>query len=222
MDRSPAPSKYVSYLTVVVLLALTAIGCQSVAFTAAYLFKGLDVDPDYPGLKGKTVAVVCRPSGSVQYSYPFASRELAQEINKLLKENVSKIKLIDQQKVDAFVDSKGSDMEYFEIGKGVKADMVVAVDLEAFKLKEGQTLFQGRADTVVRVYDCQKTGHGKEVFHKNLPEVVWPKGTQVPTEDRKECDFQTDYVKVLASRVGWLFYAHDPNDNLGQDADAWK
>ena len=38
----------------------------------------------------------------------------------------------------------------------MKADMVVGIDLEGFSLFQGQTLYQGKANATVRVYDCQQ------------------------------------------------------------------
>ena len=34
----------------------SAVGCSSLLFTVAYLFKGTDVDADFSGLEGKRVA----------------------------------------------------------------------------------------------------------------------------------------------------------------------
>jgi hypothetical protein len=153
---------------------------------------------------------------------------LAAEVAKLLKTNVPKIKMIDQQQVDMWIDKHDPEQEYVEIGKGVKADMLVAIELESFNLKAGQTLYQGRANTTVRVYCCQKDKKdkdkelkvGKEMFRKTLTESIWPKGTQVQTE-RSENDFRREYISVLGGRIGRLFYAHDPYAEIGQDTAAW-
>ena len=52
-------------MALLMIAALPAIGCQSGLFTAMYLFKGTEVDPDFKDLKGKKVAVVCRPMVSL-------------------------------------------------------------------------------------------------------------------------------------------------------------
>jgi len=220
MDRSLVQRKS-AYLAALTLLVLSAGGCQVVMLTAGLLFKGTDEDAEFNDLKGKTVAVVCRPAQSVQYTNPFASHELSAEVAALLKANVSKIKIINQQKVNDWVDKNDADAEYADIGKGVKADMVVAIDLENFNLKAGQTLFQGHSNVAVHVYDCQKTGEGKEVFHKSMPEIVYPRGMPVAT-DRKEGEFRHEYVVVIATQIARFFYAHDPYADVGEDANAWR
>ena len=158
-----------SLLAALMIAALPAIGCQSALFTAMYLFKGTDVDPDFKELKGKKVAVVCRPMASLQYSNSNVGRDLAQQITLLLQEQVPKIKTIDQRKIAKWTDENTWE-EYPEVGKAMKADMVVAVDLESFSIYQGQTLYQGKANATIRVFDCTKKGKGKEVFHKSIPQ----------------------------------------------------
>ena len=55
-----------------VLITVAALscssGCRSAIATAMYLFKGDDVNAEYTGLKGKKVAVVCRPPADLNYS----------------------------------------------------------------------------------------------------------------------------------------------------------
>jgi hypothetical protein len=209
---------------IVAILALMAVlspvlGCRQVMVTAMYLFKGTDVDPDFAGLKGKQVAVVCRPQVSLQYRNANASRELAQQITLLLQERVPKIKTIDQRKISKWADENTWE-EYPEVGKAVKADMVVGIDLEGFSLYQGPTLYQGRASATVRVYDCRKGG--KMVFEKNLPQAIYPPNSAVSTSDRLEPEFRREFVLVLADQIARYFYAHDPYADVGRDAAALK
>lgn len=194
-----------------------AMGCRSVMTTAAYLFNGTNVEADFAGLKGKTVAVVCRPLVSLQYRNSNAARDLAQQITLLLQENVPKIKTVDQRKVAKWTDENTWE-EFSEVGKAMKADMVVGVDLEEFSIYQGQTLYQGKANATVRVYDC-KDGH-KMVFEKILPQSVYPPSSGVPTSTRPEAEFRRGFVKVLADQIARHFYAHDPYADIAQDASA--
>jgi hypothetical protein len=198
---------------------LPAIGCTSLLFTVAYLFKGLDIDPDFGDLKGKKVAVVCRPMVSLQYANANVGRELAQQISLLLKEQVPKIKVIDQRKIVKWTDENTWD-EYPEVGKAMKADMVVAVDLESFSLYQGQTLFQGKANATIRVFDCKK--NGKEVFRKSIPQCVYPPSAPMPASERTEPDFRNEFVGKLANQIARHFFSHDPHADLGEDAASLK
>ena len=110
--------------------------------------------------------------------------------------------------------------EYTEVGKAMKADMVVGIDLESFSLFQGQTLYQGKANATIRVYDCQE--RGKMVFEKELPQAIYPPNSAVPTSERTEAEFRREFVAVLADQIARHFYAHDPYADVAQDASALK
>ena len=58
-----------------------------------------------------------------------------------------------------WLDSHGDDLtDYRDVGRGVKADMVVGIDLLSFNLHEGQTLLKGRAKVGVKVYAHDEEG----------------------------------------------------------------
>jgi uncharacterized protein YbjQ (UPF0145 family) len=207
----------------VVLAAAVALvssgGCRSAMATAMYLIKGNDLDPDYPGLKGKKVAVVCRTAAGLSYTNATVGRDLAQEMGKLLQERVPKIKVVDSQKVAKWCDENTWE-EYTEVGKAMKADVVVGVELEKFGLYQAQTLFQGKANAKVYVYDC-KDG-GKVVFEKILPQSVYPPNTGIPTSDVQESEFRREFIGVLADQIARHFYAHDSNADMTQDISALR
>ncbi len=206
-------------MLMLLIVALPAVGCRNALFTATYLFKGMNVDPDFKDLKGKKVAVVCRPVVSLQYANSNVGRELAERISLLLQEQVPKIKVIDQRKIAKWTDENAWD-EYPEVGKAMKADMVVAVDLEGFSLYQGQTLYQGKANATIRVFDCKKGG--KEVFRKSIPQCAYPPSAPMPASERTEPEFRNEFVAVLANQIARHFFAHDPYADFGQDADTLR
>ncbi len=127
-----------------------ASGC-SVLATAMYIIEGTNTKADFNQLKGKRVAVICRPVTSLHFRDSSASRDLAKQVGILLQQHVSKIELIDQRDVFEWADENSWD-EYYEIGKALDADMVVGLDLEEFDLYEGQTLYKGKANVKIQVY----------------------------------------------------------------------
>ena len=128
-----------------------------------------------------------------------------------------KIKVIDQRKIAKWTDENTWD-EYPEVAKAMKADMVVGVDLESFSLYLGQTLYQGKANASIHVFDCKK--NGKEVFHKSIPQCIYPPNGAIATSERTEPDFRNEFVGVLADQIARHFYSHDPYADYGQDAAA--
>jgi hypothetical protein len=206
----------IALLMVLAAALLPAMGCQSLAFTLAYLIKGTDVDPEFDGLKGKHVAVVCRPLASLQYSNSNVARDLAGQVTQLLEQQVPKIKIIDQRKIAKWADENRWE-EYTEVGKAMKADVVVGIELESFSLYQAQTLYQGKANAVVQVYDCK---NGKLLFEKAIPQSVYPPNVPIYTSEMPEPQFRKKFVAVLADQIGRHFYAHDPHADLAQDATA--
>jgi hypothetical protein len=212
MDRHSVRQKV--FLSLALAAAtVSTVGCTSALLTAVYMFKGNDEDAKFAGLKGKKVAVVCRPMVSLQDSGSNVSRELAQQITTLLQEKGSKIKTIDGQKIARWTDENRWD-EYTEVGKAVKADVVVGVDLDSFSLYKGQTLFQGKAKARVLVYDCKT---GKLLFEDHIPQCLYPPNSAVETCVQTEPEFRRHFIHVLAERVGQNFYPHDRYANIGQD-----
>lgn len=207
----------------VVLLGLAGswplLGCKSALETGYYFIYGDDVEADYAGLQKKKVVVVCRPLMALQYWNANVAKEIGAEVSRLLRANVKKIEMVDQRKLSKWLDENSWE-EYTDVGKAMNADMVVGIDLETFNIFQGQTLYQGKANVSIHVYDC-KAG-GKEVFTRTMPPTVYPPNSQIPTSERQEGEFRRKFTLVLADQVARHFYAHDRNVDVAQDAAALK
>ncbi len=220
MDSSSG--RTVRRLMVAILLAgalLPAIGCNIVAM-GLYLVHGMNVDPDYDGLKGKRVAVVCRPVTSLQYRNSSVHNELAKNVGKLLSKHVSRIKMIDQREISQWTDEYTWE-EYQEIGKALDADFVVGLDLEEFTLYKGPTLYQGKASINITVYDISKNSKDP-AWEKALPQTLYPPNSAVAASEKPESQFRTQFVEALAEQIARHFYEHDPTVDFSADSTAVK
>ena len=197
------------------LLAALVPGCGPIA-TIAWLIHGPEMIPaQFEGLKGKRVAVVCLDANSL--SGPGGEAEtIAKAVALTLGKHVSDIRMVRQTEVADWLDSHGDDLtDYRDVGRGVKADMVVGIDLLAFNLHEGQTLLKGRAKVGVKVYDMTKGG---ELAYESAPkEIAWPEnGARHVTEN--EANFRTNFIFTLAERISNDFYEVEVGTNFGADA----
>jgi hypothetical protein len=232
MDRPSLRYRLPLALYCFLITVFASGGCVSGLATLAYLIKGTNVDAEYKGLKGKTVAVIVRPVVDLQYSNPNATIELGQAITADLRKNVPKIKVIEQQKVNEWCDENPPD-DYIALGKGLKADMVVAVELGGFSLLQGANIYQGRAVASLQVFDCRDAekkakdkdakkydkGDGSNiVFEKSLPEYKYPPAGGLPTSERQEPDFRQEYIKELADYIARHFYEHDSHADFAKDS----
>ena len=106
--------------------------------------------------------------------------------------------MIDQRKIAKWTDENTWE-EYSEVGKAVKADMVVGIDLESFSIYQGQTLYQGKADATIRVFDCR---HGnKEVFEKTIRNAFTRRAPAWPLRNAPRPTFRQEFLMVLANQM---------------------
>ena len=151
------------------------MGCKSVLETVTLLVNGTDLPADYTGLKGKTVAIVCKPLTSDEFSNAGTARALTEGICERLKTHVKDIHLVNAQKVAKLLDEEGLE-DYLEIGKKLKADKVVGIDIESFGVRDGQTLYRGRAKVSIQVYDVA----GKEIEWRKCRQSTCIPGSAAP------------------------------------------
>ena len=194
-------------LAAVLTLCLTVCGCAGFWGHLGYWSGASLVEPEYGELEGKRVAVVC-VCDSTSYGSGTEGRVLARQVGKLLAEYVSDIELVSQSEIADWVDRNGWDaVDYREVGSGVKADRVIALDLAGLTLSDDQVLFKGRAALTITVLDM--ADGGREVFRRNLPSVTFPTtGFYTHTETNK-ATFRQVFLNVLAKRAAQHFYEYD-------------
>lgn len=204
-------------LAAVALTVVALPGCAGFMSHMAYVLKGGHAVPaEFEGLQAKRVAVVCVSNDSV-YGPNSVSSILEHSVGTLLKQNVEDIDLIHREDVADWIDTHDWDqVNYREIGRGLNAEMVVAIDLDGFRLHEGRTLYKGRADITVAVYDMTKGG--EVVFRKSSPEYSFPENGARHSTEISETRFKRMFLMVLAQHVGKYFYEYYLEDDFARDA----
>lgn len=199
------------------LLALAlAAGC-SLLPTIAYIVRPEDVSAEFDGLNGKRVAVICRAT-SLEYASPTVGRDLAVRVGALLAKNGRKIQIVDERELDDWVD-KHDWHDYREVGRALKADMVLGMDLERFEVARGSTLLQGQADVRLTVYDIKKN---LTLWEKRPQTIKFPPNSPYSSSDRQEEDFRRQFIGVLAERISRHFYAYDSRKDFALDSTVLK
>jgi hypothetical protein len=193
-------------------ILMTVSGCVGFWSQMLYFGQGQMVPAEYDDLSERRVAVVCVSDTS---SYG-TGQVLAREVSAILRQSVEDIDLVRPDEIADWIDREGWDeIDYREIGRGVKAERVIAVDLAGFGLYEGSSLYHGRAQVTVTVYDM--TEKGREVFRKTLSEVRFPLTGPYPVGDVSEATFRRAFVQVLARHVTKFFRQYDLMDDFGTD-----
>jgi hypothetical protein len=212
MDRRNSSIRWTGILTALALVAIAALGCKSALTSGALLWNGYEVPAVFDGLKDKTVAVVCRMVTMEELSNNGMSRALSEALCERLKANNKKIKVIEPQKVAALLDMQEVD-DPIEIGRKLKADKVLVVNIESFRIHEGQTLYRGHSNLSVHVYDVETK---EEEWHKQPPQIEYPSYGPTPAQEMSEVEFRNNFIAVVAERIGRYFY---PHDRYAQDED---
>ncbi|MEQ8849781.1 hypothetical protein [Botrimarina sp.] len=221
MDR-PVSRLFCCCVLAVVAVAPLSIGCHPglLMATGIYMWEGGNLAPaECELLEQKRVAVFCRPPAATEFRHAGASRQLAQRVGMMLRENVKKIDVVPQRKVDEWLDENDTE-DFEELARAVKADLVVQIELGHFDLYSGKTVYKGSSAVQVFVNDMKDDG--AIVYEKDLGEVLFPVHGDVPIQDKPVTQFQREYVAVVAQRISHLFYAHDPYADFALDATAVK
>ena len=208
---------YVLLVLSVAAVTLTATGCLTTMANLINAGWGNLVPAQFDGLREKRVAVIC-VSGSSAFGPSSASTTIARQVTRLLKKNVRDIEIIEQQHVERWIDENDwNQVDYLEIGRGVGADVLVAVDLRSFSLHDGQTMYRGRADVSVTVYDMAQGKDEEEVFHISPPQFQYPKNTGQHTADIAEAEFRRNFISFVSLRIARYFYPYEVRDDYAND-----
>lgn len=181
-----------------------------------YTLKGHQVDPAFAGLDEKRVAVVCVSDNSA-YGPDTLTYTMSQMVGiKLANGLKDGSEVIAPVKIEEWIDENDwNETEYVELGKGVEADMVVAIEIASYSLTEGSTLFKGRSDVTVTVYDIEKDG---QVPYSTTPtHFVFPKHGR-PAIQTTEREFEAFYLAQLTNMIANKFIVHDRLESFANDA----
>ena len=217
MDRNflPRVSRW-TFLALGAAMLSTAAGCAVFTTIGWIVTDGKNVPAEYTkndGLEGKTVAVVCFDIGTSSFENAHVPANLAEAVAALLQQNVKHIKIIDPRDVANWTDNNSNrDQSYAEIGKNLEADVVVGIDLEDFRLRDGPTLYRGKAQVTLRVFDLKDPEMGESLWSKRIPQVQYPRLFPVPA-DAELAQFRREFIGELAKQIARKFYAHASSDD---------
>lgn len=203
-------------------VALTALSLVALSGGCTFLtqmvgaFEGREIVPaKFNGLADKRVAVVCIDVNSL-YGPGGESDLLAKAVSTQLNDNVKGIKMVRQSEIHDWIDQQDQALiDFRDVGRGVKADMVVGIDLNSISTRDVGTLLKGRANITVKVFDMSRPE--EPVYERPPTAIEFPEhGARHVTES--EANFRVMFVRVLADKITKDFYAHDRTLDFGRDA----
>ena len=200
---------------IVCFLSISSTGC--IARFAANLLhaaRGNEIPAKFDGLEAKKVAVVCVANTEAFGPRPI-SLILGEKVARKIQAGVKDVSVVDQQRIADWMDeNEWDEFDYSALGKGVGAEMVVAIDLDSFSIYDGKTMYKGRADVSVVVYDIASN---KMVFEHRPGQLQYPKNTGYHTTDLLEHEFRSRFVEIVASQIARNFHGYDVKEDFARD-----
>lgn len=203
-------------LLVIITIAVTQSGCLGLVSNLLYTARGDLVPAEFEGLAEQRVAVIVVTDSS-QYSDDIAARMASREISQILSEKVEDIDVVREDEIDDWRDSNSWDqVDFVSIGRGVKADKVVAVELTGLKLRDGATLYRGQVSATTTVFDIAT---GKREFRRHIDDYSYPITGGQYTSETTEAKFRRVFLHRLSGVVARYFHPYDFRDGVAGDAE---
>lgn len=208
-------SRFVCTFALAASLLVTSTGCVSLVANLMHAIHGNQVPAEYDQLGGHRVAVICSTDQGMRSNA--INTILSNNLHAALSINIEEIELVRHSEIEQWLDVHGwQESDYVEIGKGVKAERVLAVEVGNLELMNGQTLYRGQADLTVTVYDV--TENGRVLYRKQMPEFAFPNTGGKPVTETSETKFRSFFLSVVTRKIGSLFYAVDATSDYALDA----
>jgi hypothetical protein len=208
-----------------VLLALALCGslsgCSYVLFLGYLIGGPPSIEPDFDAEtkesmtdKGVTVAVVCYAPNDVKYSFEDIDEELARYVSFRLHEH--KIKVINPDRVKAWLDENKDWDEPEEIGAAFETTYVIYIDLNEFSLYEegSATLYRGKAEAIVSVWKMDEDHEEAEKIFSKEKISKFPLHKPVSATEETYSNFKSRYLSRLSQEVGRLFFEYYIADDI--------
>ena len=207
------PTKAICSLSVLMVIGLA--GCGAIV-NIAHVIWGNKVSAEYSGLEGKRVAVVCVMK-SAPYGRERTPEILARFVELTLQKEVKGIEIVQHEEVADWTDNHDwEEIDYNEIGRAVKAERVLAIELSSYSLHNGQTMYQGKADAQIAVHDI--TDGGRVKFRKDLYDYKFPVNHGRHTLGTSERKFEQGFLRMLSVKIANYFYDYDVATEVATDA----
>ena len=199
------------------LVIASSFGCTGIAAQLGWMLYGRYEQAEYDGMKGKRVAVVVNSDAS-SYGPNLLTKALSNHVGVYLTNNVKDIEVVRQGEIENWKDNNNwSISNYVELGKAMKADRVLAIEIGSYSTREGQTLLKGRANITVSVYNIENGGAHEYV--RGPEDFEFPKTHARPRVSASdESRFESVFLQIMAEDIAKRFYKHEIVDNYATDA----
>jgi hypothetical protein len=179
-------------------------------------------------LKDKRVVLIVKANTNATNDFATLDRDLTREIAKILRANVKRVDIVDQEKVWAWDRAHPTWTDPAELAEPFDADYVIFYEVNEFEVANPSSpeLFQGksnvRVQVVERAHPKDRRGHEKrdqplkcELVYSDEHVTVFPTNNHMPaTSDFTRGTFRRKFLSLVATELSWYFIEHAPGDNI--------
>lgn len=167
--------------------------------------------------RGVRVAVVCFAPDELKYQFDNIDHIIANRVTNALK--AKKIDVISYDEIQAWLKDNPDWDTAEEVGAEFDVRYVVFIDVSNFGLyeRDSNTLYRGRCEAMVHVYEMKTDGEGESIFSHEI-NSLYP--TQVPrsASDVSYDTFRMEYIWKLSDEIGRMFYPYLRGDDINNAA----
>jgi hypothetical protein len=143
--------------------------------------------------------------------------QLATSLHDRFKLNKEKVKIIPTAQVRAYQKAITDTWGPVQIGKKLKADYVISLEIESLSLhakKSFETLYQGETAINVKVYDLAKPEGEQVIFGPEVYSRVYPKDNPVPAETGGINQFRGRFERHVSKELSRWFAAWSSDERM--------
>jgi hypothetical protein len=142
-------------------------------------------------------------------------------LEKRCKDNKELVTVLKTQALDDFKRKhlEWKSMHPIEIGKQLKADYVIEIEVLEASMYEPLShfqLFKGQATVAVRAYDLSKQNQ-EPSFNPPDFNIDYPPGRPVPSDDTSPSSFRQKFTKFIAAKLVIMFADHTAEQKVPTD-----
>ena len=218
LGRTAAPGRLLraACLGTAVLLP----GCAQFVLLGLLIGGPPHIEPDFDRETGDSlvgseskVAVICYADPKIKLKYSKVDVEVATYVTRLMQ--INRINVIEPDMVRAWLDAHPDWETAAEVGRALKADYVIEIEIRDFDLYEphSTTLFRGRTTAYLNTYKLHGDKPAERVFSRDV-NFMFP--TKVPRSayESTELAFKREFLSRLGEEIGFMFYPSYNGDKI--------
>ncbi|MBI3408389.1 MAG: hypothetical protein HY040_08530 [Planctomycetes bacterium] len=145
------------------------------------------------------------------------SEKLAQTLRERCKDNKEKIKIIPAAKVKSAVNAAGQAVSPHEIGKQLKADYVISLEINNMTLYQrgsSQTLYRGNTEINVNVFEIAKPNGEARIWGPKIYSCEYPGSRGPISATDSSCQaFRAIFMNKIARDMSRYFSSSAPDED---------